>query len=154
MEADYDIAELMQKRAIADERLTTLIGDRLRPDALSQGDKLPGVWYETTQSTPEHDLSGASGSASSRVRFACVSTSKRLSNQIAGLLFDLFDGLAQQYIDPDETVWVYDCTGENNWGTREAPSAGSGEIRYTRNVDFLINHTTPRPSLIVGGSGD
>lgn len=149
MSDDQDIAELMAKRSLKDQRLTSIIGDRLRPGGLEQTDERPGVWYEITTATPFHDLEGASGGAASRVRFGCESYSKREANAIAAILKDLWDGFAQQYVDDDETVYVNDCTLENKWDTREQPAPGSSRWIYTRNVDFSVNHTEPDPTLAV-----
>lgn len=148
MTDDTDIAELMQKRAIKDLRLTTLIGDRLRPGALAQGDQLPAVWYETTFSDSWHHLEGASGAAQSRVRFACCSNSVREANAAAAIIRDLFHGFTG-FIDEDETVEVSDCILDNKWDTRDRPAAGSNEWLFTRNIDFIVTHTEPIPSLAV-----
>ncbi|WP_428303907.1 hypothetical protein [Lacipirellula sp.] len=145
---DTDVAELMQLHAMKDRRLRTLIGDRFRPGALHEKDERPAVWYETTQSDPNHDLEGASGSAQSRVRFGCCGNSQREAKAVAKIIRDLFDGFTG-YIDDAETVEISDCILDNKWDTREKPTAGSAKWAFTRNVDFIVTHSEPVPSLTV-----
>lgn len=143
-----DIGELVtQQRLRTALQISTLVGDRIRPDVLAQGDALPALRYETVAVDNQHDLSGQSGEAFTRLQIDCYGRTRREANRLAAVVEDLLDGWGGAYVGPDDNAWVSDCTLDNQWDTRDEPTAGGAEYRYVRKQDYLISHTKPVPSL-------
>ncbi|MBA3485191.1 MAG: hypothetical protein H0T51_25630 [Pirellulales bacterium] len=148
MSTQYDIGELVtQHRLLKAQQLTTEVGDRINPDVLPQGEPLPALRYETNHTDNQHDLSGQSGEAFTRLQIDSYGRTRREANHVAAIVEDLLDGWGGEAIGPDDQVWVFECTLDNQWDQRDQPAPGSDEYRYIRKQDFVIGHTKPTPSL-------
>lgn len=145
-----DIGERLRAVLLGGRQATGLVEQRIYPDALPQTSKLPAIRYMLVSSDEQHDLSGASGYAFSRVQFDCYATTRRGANAVAAAVVDLLDGLTGELSDPAVpavVVRVDDCTLDNKYDRIDPPPAGSDQRRYRRVVDFVVSHTTPAPSL-------
>lgn len=148
MNEKSDIADLLVQRLLAARQVTTLVGDRIRPDVLPIGDTLPAIRYETITRASEYHLGGASGTATSRVQFDAYGRTRREANALANAVNDVLSGLGGVTLgDDDDQVRVFDLTRDNDYTRVDPPTAGSDAYRYRRVQDYEITHTEPVPSL-------
>lgn len=141
------IAVLLASRLVAHAPLTTLVGERIRPHVLAQGDPYPGVTYGVLNTVPDYDLSGESGAAETRVEFAVYALDYDELNLAGNLIVDQLAGFAGFLGSGDERRRVYDCVRDNDYERTEPPAAGDARWVYRRVIDFLVNHSEPIPTL-------
>lgn len=141
------IAVLLAARLIQHAPLTTLIADRLRPQAVDQSDVWPAVTYAVMTTSPNYHLQGEDGSAETRVEFVVCSESYDEMNLIGNIIADQLAGFAGFLGKGDDRQRVYDCVRDNDFDRLDPPVPGDARWRYRRVIDFLVNHSTPVPSL-------
>lgn len=140
---------LVVYRVAAALQVRHLVGSRVRPQHLEQGETLPAITYQLTSADPQHHLGGAGGEAFSRVTFSCYGRTADEATQVAGQVVDVLDGWSGPLGEGDDLVFVSDCTLENQYDRPEQPSPGGAHWRYKRVLDFAVSHSQPLPSLAV-----
>ena len=115
--------------------LATLIGDKLYPDELPQGIKLPAVIYSKISDVKEHTLIGQNHLERPMLQFSAFAGSKTavraIANQLKSALCDFqgdLSGIKIQYIRL-----------ENELSSLERSSDGAIKI-YTEILEFEINY--------------
>ena len=100
-----EIEEALTSYLLDFSGLTALIGDKLYPDEIPQGIKLPAVIYSKVSDVKDHTLVGQNRLESPMIQFAAFAGSKTaaraIANQLKAALCDLqgeLSGLEVQYI--------------------------------------------------------
>jgi hypothetical protein len=128
-------------------QVTTICGDRIRPEVLEQGEILPAIAYSTITSDDWHDLEGASGEAQTRVQFNCYALTVRDADRLGKAVEDVLDGFAGRLGEGDEVVEVADCVLDNNYRRADPPTPGDRRWRFRRVKDFVVSHSKQLPTL-------
>lgn len=145
--AGPDIAELLADRLASARQVTTLVGDRIRPNVLDQNDRLPAIRYETSYCDTDYSLAGESGSASTRIKIDAFGATRREANLVAQAAHDVLGGLSQITLGEDEqAAHVFDCQRVNSYDQTDQPVRG-GDVRYRRVQEYQVAHTILVPSL-------
>lgn len=144
-----DAAQLLAHRLASAGQVSTIVGDRIRPDVLAEGERLPAITYETVTLDPDYHLLGEAGTATSRVQFDCYALTKAEAVRIAAAIADVLAGLAGVTLTDaaNNSAYFFDVVRDNVFDRRDPPAAGTDAWRYRRVVDFVATHTIPTPSL-------
>lgn len=135
------IGEALRTKLLSYTTVSTLIGQRMYPDALVQGAQLPAVVYYVTSTQRDHMLSGVGKSAHARVTLECYALTRTTCNAIEKAIretgIDSFRG----------TVSGYDLDGvdfdSGDEYMQESPTDGNQEHRYIVSFDLLVHYGEP-----------
>lgn len=135
------IGEALRTKLLSYSTVSTLIGQRMYPDALVQGAQLPAVVYYVTSTQRDHMLSGVGKSAHARVTLECYALTRTTCNAIEKAIretgIDSFRG----------TVSGYDLDGvdfdSGDEYMQESPTDGNQEHRYIVSFDLLVHYGEP-----------
>lgn len=135
------IGEALRTKLLSYATVSTLIGQRMYPDALVQGAQLPAVVYYVTSTQRDHMLSGVGKSAHARVTLECYALTRTTCNAIEKAIretgIDSFRG----------TVSGYDFDGvdfdSGDEYMQESPTDGNQEHRYIVSFDLLVHYGEP-----------
>jgi hypothetical protein len=135
------IGEALRTKLLSYATVSTLIGQRMYPDALLQGAQLPAVVYYVTSTQRDHMLSGVGKSAHARVTLECYALTRTTCNAIEKAIretgIDSFRG----------TVSGYDLDGvdfdSGDEYMQESPTDGNQEHRYIVSFDLLVHYGEP-----------
>ena len=104
------IGEALRTKLLSYATVSTLIGQRMYPDALLQGAQLPAVVYYVTSTQRDHMLSGVGKSAHARVTLECYALTRTTCNAIEKAIretgIDSFRGTVSGY-DLDGVDFYY-----------------------------------------------
>jgi len=130
-----EIEEALTSYLLGFTGFAALIGDKLYPDELPQGIKLPAVIYSKISDVKEHTLAGQSSLESPMLQFTVFADTKTaartIANQLKAALCDfqgMMSGLEVQYIRL-----------ENELSSLERTPDGTLKI-YTEILEFEINY--------------
>ena len=135
------IGEALRTKLLSYTTVSTLIGQRMYPDALVQGAQLPAVVYYITSTQRDHMLSGVGKSAHARVTLECYALTRTTCSAIEKAIretgIDSFRG----------TVSGYDLDGvdfdSGDEYMQESPTDGNQEHRYIVSFDLLVHYGEP-----------
>ena len=135
------IGEALRTKLLSYTTVSSLIGQRMYPDALVEGAQLPAVVYYVTSTQRDHMLSGVGKSAHARVTLECYAVTRTTCNAISRAIretgIDAFRG----------TVSGYDLDGvdfdSGDEYLQESPTDGSQEHRYLVSFDLLVHYGEP-----------
>jgi hypothetical protein len=122
----------------ADPGLAAIVGARIRPGTIAQGDPLPALYYLVITNPRGHHLRGGDGTAEARMQFDCCSEDLAESLDIKLALERLLDGISQQDISGLRILWAAQIDEHDLHETPDA--AGSGETLYRTVVEYRIKH--------------
>ena len=135
------IGEALRTKLLSYTTVSTLIGQRMYPDALVQGAQLPAVVYYVTSTQRDHMLSGVGKSAHARVTLECYALTRSTCNAIEKAIretgIDSFRGSVSGY---DLDGVDFDSGDEY---MQESPTDGSQEHRYIVSFDLLVHYGEP-----------
>jgi hypothetical protein len=136
-----NIGEALRTKLLSYASVSSLVGTRMRPDALEQGSPIPAIVFYCTDTQRDHMLSGVGKSAHARFRFECYAKTRtecgNISRAIRETGIDAFRGVVSSYtfcgID-------YDSGDEYQ---QEPPTDGNQEHRYIVSFDLLVHYKEP-----------
>lgn len=88
------LEEALRTRLLADGTVSGLVGTRVFPLVVPQGQALPAIAYQRISGIREHTHEGASGLARPRLQYACVATSFTTARGVADAVRKSLDGFA------------------------------------------------------------
>ena len=135
------IGEALRTKLLSYNTVTTLVGQRMYPDALVQNAQLPAIVYYVTSTERDHALDGVTKSAHALVTFDCYATTRRVASSISKAIretgIDFFRGTVDGYsfagID-------FDSADEY---LNDTPTDGNQEHRYLVSFDLLVHYGEP-----------
>ena len=135
------IGEALRTKLLSYATVSTLIGQRMYPDAAVEGASLPYIVYYTNSTERDHDLGGVGKSAHARItveayaltRRACSAISKAIRETGISAFIGTVDGYA---LDGVEFT-----TGDQYM--QEPPTDGNQEHRYVVSFDLLVHYGEP-----------
>jgi hypothetical protein len=140
---DDDICFLLASHLGDSSSVSALVGDRIRPDVVTQNSSLPAIRYELIAEEPWNVLSGETSESQSRVQFDCYAMTRIQANQLAAAVKNRLHGFSGSL----GNIVVVDCFVDNQYDTVDPPVAGGNKFRKRRVMDFVITHTVPTPTL-------
>jgi hypothetical protein len=121
------IGEALRTKLLSYNAVSTLVGQRMYPDALVQNAQLPAIVYYVTSTERDHALDGVTKSAHARVTFDCYATTRRVASSISKAIretgIDVFRGTVEYLND--------------------TPTDGNQEHRYLVSFDLLVHYGEP-----------
>ena len=135
------IGEALRTKLLSYSAVSTLIGQRMYPDALIQNATLPAAVYYVISTNRDHHLSGLGKSAHARVTFECCAltrtTASAISKAIRETGIDSFRGVVDGY-----TFCGIDFDSGDEY-MQEPPTDGNQEHRYLVSFDLLVHYKEP-----------
>ena len=135
------IGEALRTKLLSYATVSTLIGQRMYPDALVQGAQLPAVVYYVTSTQRDHMLSGVGKSAHARFTLECYAltrtTASAISKAIRETGIDAFRGVVSNH-----TFCGVDFDSGDEY-MQEPPTDGNQEHRYLVSFDLLVHYKEP-----------
>ncbi len=71
------IEEAIRQKLLLESAVTDLVGSRIRPDELAEGDDLPAIVIEIDREQHANDLSGLSGAVKAEMITFCLAETKK-----------------------------------------------------------------------------
>ncbi|MEM8864000.1 MAG: DUF3168 domain-containing protein [Planctomycetota bacterium] len=136
--ARANLTNALRKRMLSVQELKAMVDDRLRPDAIEQGEPVPAIRYRVLRDAPERTLSGPSTLRMNRTQFDCYADSRAEADELAGYVEDALNGLTGEF----EGIYIDDCFLDNSYADSHAPRKGSDQYRYFRTLDFEVSYQT------------
>ena len=135
------IGEALRTKLLSYNAVSSIVGQRMYPDALVQGAQLPAIAYYVTSTERDHTLEGLNRFASARVTLDCYALTRvaasSLSRAIRETGVDHFKGLVSGY---DFDGIEFDSGDEY---LNDPPSDGNQEHRYIVSFDLLVHYVEP-----------
>lgn len=135
------IGEALRAKLLTFSTVTTLIGQRMYPDALPQKATIPAVLYYVTSTQREHMLSGLSKLAHARFTIECYAVTRTAASSISRAIretgIDSFRGVVNGY-----TFCGVDFDSGDEY-MQEPPTDGNQEHRYIVTFDLLVHYKEP-----------
>lgn len=160
-----DLRLALVARLADDAATVALVGDRIFPGGIPEGESLPAIGYRVIASVNGRTLGGPDGSRVSRVQFNCRSRDKLECIDVAAAL----DGALDGWNDPDATygVVVQWCHQVSELDFDDWERDGTDDQGHTIAIDYRLRHTkapapatgtvpppaTPQPTPGVSGGG-
>lgn len=135
------IGEALRTKLLSYNSVSTLIGQRMYPDALVQGATLPAVVYYVTSTQRDHFLDGLGKSAHARFTIECYALTRTAASAISKAIretgIDAFRGVISNY-----TFCGVDFDSGDEY-MQEPPTDGNQEHRYLVSFDLLVHYKEP-----------
>jgi hypothetical protein len=132
-----DVEQSIVSLLSADSDITDLVGARIVPDQLAQGDTLPAIAYRVISSEHAHNINGAkAGARFARVTIESYATTRIGANALAELvrLSGILDWSGSAHgvdvLSTEIDSGAFSFTEQN--------TEGSHELRYVTSYDFKI----------------
>lgn len=117
--------------------LTSLISDRLYPDAASEDEPLPYITFKAPIETGSHHQTGVNGLALTEIQFTIWAESGEKRSDIQKVLREFFDGKIRQTFG---TVFCQSVRNTNNTDMKDDPEDGSQNFAFGVFMDFNFWH--------------
>lgn len=124
-------AVLLEDLAIID-----MVDERIRPDALMQGEVMPAIRYRTLEDRRLSGVGGPSSLRTNRTQFDCHASTREEADELGGLVEDALNNLSGVV----HGVFIDDCLVDNNYATDNGRPPGSDDLEYIRVVDFNASY--------------
>ena len=134
-----DAGESIRALLLDDATVVGLVGARIIPDALEQGETIPAITYRVLTTRHEHEITGAkAGMAIARITVDCYAATRRAANQLseAVRLSGILDWYGDAYGVDVRNVNI-DSGAQYQF---EQNSEGSHELRYITTQDYQIHY--------------
>ena len=132
-----DVGDSVRALLLDDAAVTAVVGTRIVPDGLAQGETSPAITYRVISTDHEHDINGPKvGIVRSRITIDCYSTTRKAANALAELvrLSGILDWSGSTY-GVNVLAIVIDSGAEY---IAEPNSEGSHELRYITSTDYSV----------------
>lgn len=127
-----DIEPALVAHILSDEKITSIIQDRLFPLAVPQDEDVPAIVYQQISSPRTLSVSGDSSANSTRIQLSVYADTFGKAKQIAQVLFDSLDTFRGK-LGGRVKAAVLMADSRDDY----EPETG----RYRCDVDFFIMHT-------------
>lgn len=135
------IGEALRTKLLSYNAVSTLIGQRMYPDALVQGATLPAVVYYVISTQRDHHLDGLGKSAHARFTLECYALTRTAASAISKAIretgIDAFRGVVSNH-----TFCGIDFDSGDEY-MQEPPTDGNQEHRYLVSFDLLVHYKEP-----------
>ena len=135
------IGEALRTKLLSYATVSTLIGQRMYPDAAVEGAALPYIVYYVNGTERDHDLGGVGKTAHARITVEAYALTRRTCNAISKAIretgISAFIGTVDGY-DLDGV----DFTAGDQY-LQESPTDGNQEHRYVVTFDLLAHYGEP-----------
>ena len=135
------IGEALRTKLLSYAAVSTLIGQRMQPDAAEQNLQLPFAIYYVISTQRDHHLSGLGKSAHARFTIEITAkhrtTASAISKAIRETGIDSFRGVVDGY-----TFCGIDFDSGDEY-MQEPPTDGNQEHRYLVSFDLLVHYKEP-----------
>lgn len=135
-----DIGTAIQDYLAADATVSGLVGTRIRPDVLKQGETMPAVTYRVISTRHEHNINGAkTGIARSRIQIDCYAETRLGANALAEAIRK--SGILDRGHKTTHGVYIYSVqidAGQSHG--IEQPDDGSDEFRRITSQDYAFTY--------------
>lgn len=135
------IGEAFRTKLLAYSTVSTIVGQRMYPDALKVSATLPAIVYYTISTQREHSVAGLTKMAHARIQLDCYAATRTaasaLSKAIRETGIDAYRGVTSNYTF---------CGVEFDSGDeyiQEPPTDGNQEHRYIVSFDCLVHYKEP-----------
>ena len=131
-----DVLSAFRSVLLESSDLMAVIGDRIVPDVLAQGETMPAVTIRRISTTPESDLEGTEPLSYTRITVECFSHTRVQADQISRLVrrSGVLDWIGVRH--------GVDCRGvivdSGDSHRTEDNTEGSHELRYITEQDFEV----------------
>ena len=134
-----DVGESLRTKLLSYSAISTIVGQRMYPDALVQNATLPAVVYTNISTAPEHTISDVTLTAHARFQFDCYGTSRRSAR-------DLYHAIRRSGICAYQgtTSGIYFMgiqLDSGAYNSNEPPVDGNQEHRYITSFDLLVHYS-------------
>lgn len=140
---EEDIGFLIFQRLLASVAVSTIVGDRVKPDTLDQKQTLPAIRYEMIASESFQTLQKSGHLMRTRIQVDCYGATRLQANTVAAAVKNNLDGFSGIL----GSLQVFSCVLDNRFDSVDPPQSGGATWRKRRTMDFVIVHTEPTPSL-------
>lgn len=128
---------------IADADVTAIVGTRIFPLRIPQGQALPAIRYVVIASSSDHHLGGTSGSAETTIQFDCYSETYSeaidLGNKVRTALVASNNG---QHVAGSTNIYETRLTAQSDETPFREPDASDKWI-YNRSLDLAFQYAEP-----------
>ena len=135
------IGEALRTKLLSYSAVTSLIGQRMYPDALVQNATLPAAVYYVISTQRDHHLGGLGKSAHARITMECYALTRTSASAISSAIrntgIDSFRGVVSGY-----TFCGVDFDRGDEY-MQEPPTDGGQEHRYLVTFDLLVHYKEP-----------
>ena len=135
------IGEALRTKLLSYSTVSTLIGQRMYPDAAVEGASLPYVVYYTNSTERDHDLGGVGKSAHARVTVEAYALTRRTCSAISKAIRETGISAFRGVVDTYELGGVEFSAGDQYM--QESPTDGNQEHRYVVTFDLLVHYGEP-----------
>lgn len=135
------IGEAFRTKLLSYSTVSTIVGQRMYPDALKQNATLPAIIYYVVSTQREHGVAGLTKLAHARIQFDCYANTRTaasaLSKAIRETGIDSFRGTVSGY-----TFCGVEFDSADQY-IQEPPTDGNQEHRYLVTFDCLVHYKEP-----------
>jgi len=135
------IGEAFRTKLLSYSTVSTIVGQRMYPDALKVNAQTPSIIYYVNSTDREHYVGGLTKSAHARIQIDCYASTRTaasaLSKAIRETGIDSFRGTVSGY----EFCGVEFDSGDEY--LQEPPTDGNQEHRYIVSFDLLVHYKEP-----------
>ena len=135
------IGEALRTKLLSYSTVSTLIGQRMYPDAAVEGATLPYIVYYVNGTERDHDLGGVGKSAHARITVEVYSLTRRTCNSISKAIRETGISAFIGIVDGYDLDGVEFTAGDQY--LQESPTDGNQEHRYVVTFDLLVHYGEP-----------
>ena len=146
--AGVPVKTALYEHLVGISAISTVIGDRLYPNAVGAGATLPYVTYQRRDYESMHHMGGASGLSTAQFRFTVQASTSLQAGTISEALRDNLDGLAKTNIGTSAPVFVHRCalTDIEDDFIKPTEADPIGKNRMRMDFDFAFTEAVPTAS--------
>jgi hypothetical protein len=133
-----DVGKALRTKLLSYPSVSTLIGQRMYPDALVQKATMPAVVYYKISTQREHELSNITTLAHSRFQIDCFALTRDAANDISHAIRR--SGICAYR---GTTAGIFFCGSEVDTGDvydNQPPTDGNQEHRYITSFDLMVHY--------------
>jgi hypothetical protein len=135
------IGEAFRTKLLSYSSVSTIVGQRMYPDALKLNATIPAIVYYTISTERDHSIAGLTKLAHARVQLDCYAATRVSASALAKAIretgIDAFRGVVSGYTFCGVT---FDSGDEY---LQEPPTDGNQEHRYIVSFDCLVHYKEP-----------
>jgi hypothetical protein len=135
------IGEALRTKLLSYATVSTLIGQRMYPDAAVEGATLPYIVYYVNGTERDHDLGGVGKTAHARITVEAYALTRRTCNAISKAILETGISAFIGTVDSYDIDGVEFTAGDQY--LQESPTDGNQEHRYVVTFDLLVHYGEP-----------
>jgi hypothetical protein len=133
-----NVGSSLRTKLLSYAGVSTLVGQRMYPDALKQNATLPAIVYRRISTARDHDIGDVTRLAHSRFEIICVAASRAAADSVADAVRT--SGICAFAGPVDSIVFLGTEIDSGEEYGDDPPTDGSQVYRYWTSFDLMVHY--------------